>query len=234
MKIMIDAGHGYETAGKRTVDGMKEYQFNRAVANEMKRLLKNYQQVTCLFSHSDKEDIPLKNRVAQANQTNADLFISIHANAHGNGKQWTSSSGIETYVYTSKPKKAYELALLVQEELIRKTARKDRGVKTANFFVLKETVMTAILCECGFMTNQLEANLLRTAAYQMTCAEAIVDAIASYYHLESRKKENQPANLEVFFKVQTGAFKNRKNAEKLVRDLKQNGYEAIIVASKQE
>lgn len=231
MKILIDAGHGYETAGKRTVDGMKEYQFNRAVANEVKRLLAGYQHVTCLFSHSDKRDVPLAERTNYANQANVDLFVSIHANALGNGREWTSAAGIETYVYLSKPKDAYKLAHIVQAELIRSTSRKDRGVKTASFYVLKETNMTAILCECGFMTNKLEAVLLRTASYQKTCAEAIVHGIATYYNL-SVNKEIDPLNSQtVLFRVQTGAFKDRKNAETLVEDLKQKGYEAIIVVS---
>src|SRR5688500_14775917 len=107
MKIMVDAGHGYETAGKRTVDGMKEYEFNRAVANEIKKLLDVYENVTVQFSHSDKEDVPLSERTAKANQSSIDLFLSIHANAHGNGREWTTAEGIETYVYLSKPKAAY-------------------------------------------------------------------------------------------------------------------------------
>jgi N-acetylmuramoyl-L-alanine amidase len=186
MKLMIDAGHGYDTAGKRTVDGMREYEFNRAVANEMKKLLADYEDVTSLFPHSDKEDVPLIERVSKANQAKVDLFISIHANAQGNGRNWTEAEGIETYVYVSKPKAAYELARIVQANLVASTSRKDRGVKTANFHVLKETNMTAILCECGFMTHKVEASLLRSIGYRHACARAIVNGIASYYKLSKK------------------------------------------------
>jgi N-acetylmuramoyl-L-alanine amidase len=132
MKIMIYAGHGYETAGKRTVDGMKEYEFNRAVANEMKKLLSNYKHVTVLFSHSDHSDVPLVDRTTKANQAKVDLFVSIHANAHGDGSGWTSAAGIETFVYVTKPHSAYELAKIVQTNLVARTSRIDRGVKLAN------------------------------------------------------------------------------------------------------
>ncbi|MBO1513975.1 N-acetylmuramoyl-L-alanine amidase [Metabacillus bambusae] len=231
MKIMIDAGHGYETPGKRTVDGMKEYEFNRAVANEMKNLFSTYEHVTVQFSHSDKQDVPLSERTAKANQAEADLFVSIHANAHGNGREWTSAVGIETYVYFSKPKAAYELAKIVQANLVKETSRKDRGVKTANFHVLKATRMTAILCECGFMTNKAEAGLLRTIDYRNRCAEAIVKGIVSYFNLKRESKIEKPTHETDFFKVQVGAFTKQENAKKLAEELKSKGYEAIIVTS---
>jgi N-acetylmuramoyl-L-alanine amidase len=229
MKIMIDAGHGYETSGKRTVDGMKEYEFNRSVANEMKQLLASYEDVTILFSHSDKVDVPLSERTAKANQAKVDLFVSIHANAHGNGREWTSAEGIETFVYISKPKVAFELAGIVQANLVHHTGRIDRGVKTANFYVLKETSMTAILCECGFMTNKNEANSLRTNAYRHACAEAIVKGIVSYYKL----RENHQSPNKDLFKVQLGAFEEKENAYQLVEELKMKGYEAIVVTSEE-
>ncbi|WP_368657917.1 N-acetylmuramoyl-L-alanine amidase [Metabacillus halosaccharovorans] len=225
MKIAIDAGHGYETPGKRTVDGMKEYEFNRAVAGEMKKLLEKYEGVTVLFTHSDQRDVPLNERTTKANKEKVDVFISIHANAHGNGNQWTSAEGIETYVYTTKPKTATRLAQMVQNELISSTKRKDRGVKTANFHVLKATSMTAILCECGFMTNKEEAVLLQTSSYRLTCAKAIVDAIVKYYQLTKTKSTISSS----LYKVQVGAFSNKQNAEALAKELKAKGYDTFIV-----
>jgi N-acetylmuramoyl-L-alanine amidase len=183
MKIMIDAGHGYSTPGKQTVDGLKEYEFNRAVAIAMKKILTSYEGVTIYFSHSDEKDVSLLERTTMANKAKVDLFVSIHANAHGSGKEWTAAEGIETFVYTSQPKTALALASKVQSALIRHTGRKNRGVKTASFYVLKATKMTAILCECGFMTNKTEAKLLRTADYQTTCAKAIAEGIVSYYKI---------------------------------------------------
>ncbi|WLR41460.1 N-acetylmuramoyl-L-alanine amidase [Bacillus carboniphilus] len=222
MKICLDAGHGYETRGKRTPDGFKEYQFNRAVIHEMKKQL-NYFDVSCYEAHSDQRDIPLKERTNKANKLNVDLYLSIHANAHGNGQEWTSANGIETFVYKSKPKKAFQLALQIQKHLVQETGRKDRGVKLANFHVLRETKMTAILCECGFMTNRQEATLLRKGSYQKTCATAIVKALVAFYHL--KPVHNQKS----LYKVQIGAFQSRSNAEKLMKRLTEDGYEAFIV-----
>ena len=89
MKIMLNAGHGYNTPGKRSPDGMGEYEFNRAVANHAKRLLAEYKDVTVYFAHSDSRDVPLQERTNNANRLKVDVYVSIHANAAGNG--WDSA-----------------------------------------------------------------------------------------------------------------------------------------------
>lgn len=171
MKIAIDAGHGWDTPGKRTPDGMREYEFNRETA----LFLREFINADTLFVHHDSHDMPLVKRVQKVNQARADLYVSIHANAYGEG--WTSAHGIETYVYTSRPAVALKMAQSVQNELTAATGRRDRGVKTANFYVLRKTNMPAILIEAGFMTNREEAGLLKTTQYRKTCALAIADGI---------------------------------------------------------
>lgn len=182
MKLVIDAGHGLHTSGKRSPNGMKEYEFNREVALRLKKELCAFQEVDIRFSHSDEMDVPLTERTALANRWNADLFLSIHANAYG--ETWNGANGIETYIYPSRPKEAQQFATLLQELVIKRTGRKNRGVKTANFYVLRKTKMTAVLIELGFMTNLEEAQLLRTSQYQQQCAEAMAEAIISYYQLK--------------------------------------------------
>ncbi|MRX72349.1 N-acetylmuramoyl-L-alanine amidase [Bacillus lacus] len=186
MRIAIDAGHGPMTRGKQTVDGMKEYSFNSAAAEELSRLLQQYHNVQTLFTHHHSMDVPLAERAAAANRWKADLLISIHANAHGNGEAWNSANGIETFVHTSRPPAAVEAAKSIQKQLIFITNRRDRGVKAADYFLLRKTAMTAILCECGFMTNKTEAALLRTHSYRQDCARAICTGIAECYGLKPK------------------------------------------------
>ncbi len=219
MKIIVDAGHGFETPGKRTPDGMKEYEFNREVANEVKRMLTQYENVEVYFTHSDSRDVPLAERTKKANQLKADLFLSIHANAYGTGS-WNEANGIETYIYTLKDVKAYGIAKLIHKYLIHLTRRKDRGVKAGDFLVLRETKMTAILCECGFMTHREEALLLKSTTYRKTCAEAILKGLVEFYNLKLKSVG--------LWKVQVGAFSKKENAETLAGELKENGYQAFV------
>jgi len=185
MRIVIDAGHGPETPGKRSPDGsLREYQFNSVVARYAADELNGYEGVEILMTHADDRDVPLRERTDRANKWGADLFVSIHANAAGDG--WSAAQGIETYVYTTRPPAAVALANAVQRQLIRATGRPDRGVKSADFHVLRETRMTAILVECGFMTNREECELLKSDAYRRKCAAAIVAGIVETYGLHKK------------------------------------------------
>ncbi|KQL53079.1 cell wall hydrolase [Heyndrickxia shackletonii] len=228
MKIMLDAGHGPNTPGKRSPDNFKEFEFNSKVADFAKELLNEYKDVTVYFDHSKKEDVPLKERTDKANKLRVDCYVSIHANAYGT--TWNDAEGIETYVYVTKPKEAMELAKKVQKNLVIRTGLSDRGVKTADFHVLRETTMTAILCECGFYTNKKEVALLKSKIYQKTCAEAIVKGIADQYHLkkEDVKTTNPPVKKKQY-RVQIGAFEKKENAQDLIKELKEKGYDPILV-----
>lgn len=183
MKITICAGHGPDTAGKRSPDGtLREFHFNSRVADILKEKLLKYEDVEIQFAHVNYRDVPLEERTDQANTWKADLYFSIHANAFGS--VWHIAEGIETYVYTSKPKEALTLAAEVQNELIRATGRANRGVKTKDFHVLRETHMTAVLIECGFMTNKEEAELLKSEEYRQKIAKACENAIVKVYNLK--------------------------------------------------
>jgi len=210
MKIVADAGHSYETAGKRTIDGsMREWEFNNAVANYLKKNLEQYRDVEVLFAHdpSGKIDIPLDKRTDYANKIKADCFISIHANAFGTS--WNDANGIETFVYKKNfaLKDAVKLAGNVQNALVKHSGLRDRGVKEGNFAVLRDTKMTSILIECGFMTNRKEAELLKSDNYRQVCAFAICEGIAQTYNLV--KKVNLVEKpYEPLFKPSTNALKN--------------------------
>lgn len=183
MKIAIDDGHGMETAGKRTPafsDGsvMRENEFNRAVVSYLHdELIRNGFSV--MLTAPEDTDISLATRVQRANDAHADYFISVHANAFGNG--WNDANGVESFVHALNDAKTTSLARCVQHELVRETGLRDRGVKeNPTLYVLRKTTMPAVLCECGFMTNVIEAKLLKSDAYRKKCAVAICRGICSY------------------------------------------------------
>lgn len=183
MKIAIDDGHGMETAGKRTPafsDGsvMRENEFNRVVVSYLHdELIRNGFSV--VLTAPEDTDISLATRVQRANDAHADYFVSVHANAFGNG--WNDANGVESFVHALNDAKTTSLARCVQHELVRETGLRDRGVKeNPTLYVLRKTTMPAVLCECGFMTNVIEAKLLKSDAYRKKCAVAICRGICSY------------------------------------------------------
>ncbi len=171
---------------------MREFQFNSVVARYVRDGLSDYIGVETIFTHADdgSRDVPLKERTDKANAWKADVLVSIHANAYGS--DWNDAQGIETYVYTTRPAEAAKLAEAVQRNLLLETGRKNRGVKADNLHMLRESNMTAILVECGFMTNRDEARLLKDDDYRRKCAMGIVAGIVEVYGL--KKKAPNPTS----------------------------------------
>lgn len=192
MFIAIDAGHGPETAGKRTPDNtMKEYEFNSAVATEVEKILKA-NKIRTLRTDSDKLDVELRDRCKKANDAKCDYFISIHANASGD--VWSNASGIETFIKGDNPikseyEKSFDMASRIQKSLVDLTKAKNRGIKTSNsLYVLNATRMPALLVECGFMTNREESLRLKNPQYRLLCAQAIAKPIVELFAPKIEKK----------------------------------------------
>jgi N-acetylmuramoyl-L-alanine amidase len=232
-KISLSAGHGKNTLGKQTPDGsMKEWEFNSAVVKYLMADLQNYENVAVLRldDPTGKRDIPLQERSNRANAWGANVHIDVHANAYGS--TWNDANGIETFVYKKSLKEAYSLAQKVQANLIKATGLKDRGVKEGDLHMLRETKMTAILVECGFMTNKKEAKLLKSDNYRRIVAGAILAGLVDQYGLK-KKTTSKPAaattSKKGLYRVQVGAFSDKANAERLAEELKKKGYPAIIV-----
>lgn len=191
--IAIDAGHGPQTPGKRTplfLDGsfMHENESNHAVAEML-----NMQLLRCGFDtlrvFNPAIDTPLKDRTNQANAAGADLCISIHANA--DGSEWGSANGIETFAYIHPSAESLRAASIIHAHLIGGTQLRDRGVKFADFHMVREPHMPSLLAECGFMSNRVEAELLRTDAYRLECATEIAQGICEYFDVTYITEEEE-------------------------------------------
>lgn len=192
VKICIDAGHGANTAGKRSPDGMLlEYEFNRDVARRLKDILVRH-GVEVVLTCGDDYDIPLQQRCDIANQLKVDYFISIHANAFGT--DWNDAKGWEIYV-VAKGGRAEELAEAIHEYSIAELGLKDRGVKTANFYVLRNTNMPAVLIEHGFYTNKAECELLKDSDFRQKCAVADAKGILDFLDINYEEDETDMKKL---------------------------------------
>lgn len=217
--IALCDGHGMETAGKRTPhfpDGsfMRENEFNRAVVALLDKHLQRCGFKTLLVAPTDL-DTPLSTRIALANKAKADLYVSVHANAAGTGG-WHSARGIESFHFPGSVngKRAAEI---IHRHLIGGTVLPNRGVKSADFHVLRETTMPAVLVECAFMTNVEDAKLLLSDAYRAECAEELARGVCGYFgvtYVREVPTKIEPVSDQVAIVVngklleQTGALKN--------------------------
>lgn len=181
-KIVIDAGHGGYDPGAIGVMGVEEKSVNLDIAQKVNNLLRQKGYNTVMTRENDRF-IPLAGRAEIANTLNADIFVSIHANSHPR----TSVNGAETYAHWNASKENWALAWYVQSEMIKRSGLEDKGLKAANFAVLRESTMPSILVETGFLSNPVEERLLGSASFRQKVAEGIVAGIEKYYQ---EKKTN--------------------------------------------
>ncbi|WP_078394023.1 N-acetylmuramoyl-L-alanine amidase family protein [Shouchella patagoniensis] len=172
--IVIDPGHGGNDPGA-VANGLEEKEVVLDVAVQTKQMLEAA-GAEVLMSRQADTYIGLNERAQMANANQADTFVSIHANAW----EQPSANGTETYHFPSSVQ-GRALAESLQNELVVELGRTDRGVKSANFNVLKQTVMPAALVELAFVTNVEEAELMKTAAFREQAAEAIYQGLMSYH-----------------------------------------------------
>jgi N-acetylmuramoyl-L-alanine amidase len=114
----------------------------------------------------------LPERVEIANGEKADLFISVHINSGP-----SSAEGTETYYNTAKSK---TYANTVHKYLIQATGFLDRKVRTAGYYVIKNTKMPAILVEIGFISNPSEAQQMASEEFQKRVADALYNGIREF------------------------------------------------------
>lgn len=189
-KVAVDAGHGSETAGKRHPDGYREHYSNTYMAFYLTQILEKNNIDIFKVSWDDENakddtDVALATRQSQIKAWGADISVSIHANAYGDGKSYNSGQGVETF-YSSVATKAGDskkLATAIQTELIKGTKQTNRGVKTSNLAMCNCTALgtkASVLVETAFMTNKAESDLLKSDDFCRECAREIAQGIFNY------------------------------------------------------
>ena len=167
--VVIDAGHGGYNLGTTSRWGGAEKNNTLAVALRLDPKLRAAGFQTVLTRKGDYF-VELNERAAISNRQDNAIFVSIHFNE---GSRRTAS-GAETY-YKSRPSR--ELAGRIQRAVSTLPGASSRGVKTANFRVLKRNEYPAVLVECGFLSNPSEGCRCATPRYQEMLAGAIAGAI---------------------------------------------------------
>lgn len=197
VKIALDAGHGTNTPGKRTPDDEREWSFNNKVLLACMAALQQYEglQIKRLDDPTGKSDVPLTVRTNVANNWNADVLVSIHHNA--NMGKWGSHGGVETYVQERTASKASkDLAALIQPRIVKAMGLANRGVRSKDLHMLRESKMPAVLTEGGFMDSTIDIIAMRSDAKLKAQGEAIAEGLAIYFKLKLKKEEVEVANTE--------------------------------------
>lgn len=188
-KIALDAGHGLNTAGKQTPNGVKEWTLNDKVRDRVVALLKDYDvDIIHLDNDEGLRDEPLAERVNKYIKAGVDAVVSIHHNAY-TGK-WNNATGVEVFTDRGPTAKDKELAELIYKNLVSYTGLKGRGVKDYDFAVINQDKVPAVLVEGGFMDGSLDYKVITSEEGQAAYAKAVADAFIVFLKLE---KKSTPA-----------------------------------------
>ena len=236
-KIVLDAGHGINTAGKRCLKSIdpketREWTLNNRICNKIQNYLSAYEGYSVLRvdDTTGKNDIALATRVTNANKFGANIYISIHHNA---GIKGGKGGGIVAYTYTKVDNATANWQKELYNAIINATGLKGNRstpLSKGDFYVVRKTSMPSVLLECGFMDSTTDVPIILTDDFADKVAKAIVDVIVKKGGLTKKvttQKVNTTSNK--IYRVQVGAYSVKANAEKLQKELKSKGYDAIIV-----
>ena len=215
LRIVLDAGHGGWDLGTVGRQGLLEKDLVLDVVERLGSLIEKRMGAEVIYTRKDDNYIALEKRAEIANQAQADLFVSIHANnsslpsARGVETYYTNTfSSVHAYQHEETPKlqsvsfanvdirdKVHEsrkIAADIQHALYGALAAKtpgirNRGVKEASYVVLTGTSMPAVLAEVSFVSSPADETNLQNAAYRQGIAEALYKGIAQY--VDSPRKD---------------------------------------------
>lgn len=172
--VVIDPGHGGVDPGAVGINGLREVDVIFPISLRVAELLQE-QGAQVVLTRQDDRTLDLGPRVQIAEGVNADIFVSIHANAISLSRP--DVNGVETYYYSSSDR---PVADYIQRSLLDATGMRDRGVKSARFHVLVNTSMPSALVEVGFVTGAEDAPLLEDPNFRELLAHAISRGILEY------------------------------------------------------
>ncbi len=182
--IVIDAGHGGFDPGKVASDRVNEKNINLAIASKLSTFLeeggaviRNTRIEDSSLSESKRQD--LKSRAEIANNSKADIFVSIHQNSFPK----SSVKGAQVFYYKGS-EEGKKLAGFIQNRLKEVVDIDNSRIAKANdsYYVLKQIKIPSVIVECGFLSNGIEHNKLMSSEYQEKLAWAIYMGILDYFN----------------------------------------------------
>jgi len=173
--VVIDAGHGGHDNGM-TFEGLSEKEIVASIAQKIKKNNSD-KNIAIHLTRTDDQFISLQDRTNFINNLKPDLVLSLHVNGNKNSE----TSGIELYI--SPTNVTYENSKKIAEDsnarFVNNNNLKSRGVKDANFTILRDTKYPSITVELGFLSNDNDRVYLTNNEQQEKIAESILELISS-------------------------------------------------------
>jgi N-acetylmuramoyl-L-alanine amidase len=174
--IVVDPGHGGKNPGAVGLTGVWESEVNYDIAIRLNELLLEAGAFT-IMTRKGEQDPNLYERAKMANESRADIFVSIHSDAHPKPE----TRGTTVYAHPNANQTTWALGWYVHNEIVQATGLKSMGLRSANFVVVREPKMPSILVETAYVTNREDEALLKDPEFRQKIAQAIFNGILLYF-----------------------------------------------------
>lgn len=220
-RLCFDYGHGGNDPGA-CYNGRKESNDVLEIGKEVAKEVRRHGVIVDEIRTTDTT-LSLQQRSNYENKNNYEYFISFHRNAF----KPEAATGVETYTYLNQDARSKAMADKIQAAIVN-LGFVNRGVKKANFHVLRETKAPAVLIELGFIDNSKDNSLFDSRKKEIIKAisKAILAQLGVTYKEEFVSNSSDGKTL---YRVMAGSFSIRENANKQVQKLKAAGFEATIM-----
>lgn len=241
-KVYLDPGHGGTDPGA-VGNGLREKDLTLKISNYTRDyLLNNYQDVQVRMSRTTDTFVSLANRTKDANNWGADVLVSVHINA-----ATSSATGYEDFIWNGKVgQNTIDLQNTIHAEMVKVFKNfRNRGKKRANFHMLRESRMPAILPEFLFITNMNDAAFLKSDSNLQLIAKHLAIGIAKHLNLKQKAQKSNVSSSNSgssssgssgggnvgtrLYYVQIGAFSVKANADNLLAKVKKSGYNQAYI-----
>ena len=241
--LILDSGHSHDTKGKKALDNsFYEWEFNNNMQYALKERAEDH-GITVKLTNPNPgtvSDISLTTRATTANNFYKSLnipktvMISLHANAYGT--DFNSARGVEVYHASNGSNNSKNLAKYICDQVYSDVKAidsgfKNRGVKCQDFTVIYKTITPTCLVEYGFYSNKDDLKILKNNQNELV--EATLKGICKYFNIKYQEPKKETVKTDstasnTYYRVVAGSYTNRTNADKLVSELKNKGYNAFI------
>lgn len=229
-KIYIDAGHGGTDPGA-SGNGLREKDLTLKISKKIADILTEY-EVDVKLSRTTDKALSLKQRTADANKWGADYLLSVHINAGG-------GTGYEDFIYNGGVSaNTVKYRDTIHDEVVKQLGNvRNRGKKRANFHMVRDSRMPAMLSENLFIDTKADADLLKNDSYLNKIALGHANGLIKAFNLKKKAKpvpSKPTAKKETYFRVVAGSYKDRKNAEAQMAKLKRLGVDGVFLTTYEE
>lgn len=194
MKLFLDPGHGGSDSGA-SANGLLEKNLNLSISLKIRDKLMAYEGIEVRMSRSTDTFLSLQQRTDDANKWGADYLLSIHINAGG-------GVGYEDFIHDklSDSSETAQIRNVIHAEIIQEVDFYNRGKKKANFHLVRESNMPAMLTENGFIDNKKDAEKLKSDAFLDQIAQGHVNGLVKAFGLKKKP------NTVTIYTIQTGGL----------------------------